>query len=81
MKTLYDILGVSRSATASEIKTAFRHLARERHPDANVDDPGAEDAFKELNRAYAILADKTDRARYDNGEIDESLRNWGVSTE
>lgn len=72
MQTLYDILGVPRRATPDEIKTAFRRQAREKHPDANGSTPKAEEAFKELNRAYAILSDLDQRASYDRGEIDET---------
>ena len=51
----YDILGVSRDATADEIKRAFRKLARETHPDANPDDAEAEHRFREIAEAYEIL--------------------------
>ncbi len=72
MNSLYKILGVPRRATPDEIKTAFRRQAREKHPDANASNPKAEEAFKELNRAYAILSDPDQRTDYDNGNIDES---------
>ena len=61
----YDLLGVSRSAGADEIKKAYRKLARESHPDANPDDPEAAERFKELSKAYAVLSDDQQRARYD----------------
>jgi molecular chaperone DnaJ len=61
----YDILGVSRQASADEIKRAYRQQARKLHPDANPDDPGAEEKFKELARAYEVLSDADTRARYD----------------
>ncbi len=72
MRNLYDILGVSKKASASDIKAAFRKQARDKHPDANNGTRMAEDAFKELNQAYAILSDPQQRARYDKGEIDEA---------
>jgi molecular chaperone DnaJ len=60
----YDVLGVSRSADQEEIKRAYRRLARKYHPDVNKD-PGAEDTFKEINRAYEVLSEPEVRARYD----------------
>ncbi|KPL71220.1 molecular chaperone DnaJ [Ornatilinea apprima] len=60
----YEILGVPRTATADELKSAFRQLARKYHPDVNKD-PGAEDKFKEINEAYAVLSDADKRAAYD----------------
>jgi molecular chaperone DnaJ len=62
---LYAILGVPRSASADEIKRAYRQKARELHPDANPDDPGTGEHFKELARAYQVLSDPDQRARYD----------------
>jgi molecular chaperone DnaJ len=63
-KDLYEVLGVSRDASDAEIKKAFRHKARELHPDVNKS-PNAEDEFKELNEAYDVLSDKNKRAQYD----------------
>ncbi len=63
-KDLYEILGVARNASESDIKKAFRHKARELHPDVN-DSPNAEDEFKELNEAYDVLSDPAKRAQYD----------------
>ena len=60
----YDILGVARSADPDEIKRAYRRMARKYHPDVNKD-PGAEDTFKEINRAYEVLSEPELRARYD----------------
>lgn len=60
----YDILGVNRSADKEEIKRAYRRLARKYHPDVNKE-PGAEERFKEINRAYEVLSEPETRARYD----------------
>lgn len=67
-KDFYDILGVSRDASADEIKKAFRRLARDSHPDANPDDPTAEARFREIAEAYEVLSDPERRHRYDRGE-------------
>jgi molecular chaperone DnaJ len=61
----YDILGVSRNADDTEIKKAYRSLARKYHPDVNKD-PGAEDKFKEINEAYSVLSDAQKRSQYDH---------------
>jgi molecular chaperone DnaJ len=61
----YEVLGVTRSATETEIKRAYRALAIQHHPDKNPDDPRAEEKFKEAAEAYAVLSDKDKRARYD----------------
>ena len=60
----YEILGVSRDADKEEMKTAYRRLARKYHPDVNKE-PGAEERFKEINRAYEVLSEPETRARYD----------------
>ncbi len=60
----YEVLGVSRTASPDEIKQAFRNLARKYHPDVSSE-PDAEERFKELNEAYAILSDEQKRATYD----------------
>jgi molecular chaperone DnaJ len=60
----YDVLGVGRNANDDEIKSAFRKLARQYHPDVNKE-PDAEERFKELNEAYGVLSDHDKRARYD----------------
>lgn len=64
---LYQILGVSEDASETEIKKAFRKLARKSHPDLNPDDPAAENKFKELQAAYAVLSDPEKRRQYDSG--------------
>ena len=61
----YEVLGVSRDASDQEIKSAFRRLARELHPDLNPNDPSAEERFKEVAEAYEVLSDSDQRARYD----------------
>lgn len=61
----YELLGVSRNASAEDIKKAYRRLARQYHPDARPDDPDAEARFKEITRAYEVLADPERRRRYD----------------
>lgn len=61
----YEVLGVSRAATADEIKKAYRRLARQYHPDANVGDDAAEAKFKEVAQAYEVLSDPDKRAQYD----------------
>lgn len=60
----YEVLGVPRNASQEEIKRAFRRLARQYHPDVNKS-PDAEEKFKEINEAYAVLSDPEKRARYD----------------
>ena len=64
MADFYQLLGVSRNADADTLKKAYRKLARQYHPDVNKE-PGAEEKFKEIGRAYEVLADPDTRARYD----------------
>jgi molecular chaperone DnaJ len=64
-KDYYQILGVSEKADASEIKKAYRKLAKQYHPDANQNDPKAADRFKEIGEAYAVLSDAEKRRQYD----------------
>lgn len=61
----YEILGLSRSADAGEIKRAYRKLAKQHHPDANPDDPGAQKKFAEVTEAYEVLSDSDKKAKYD----------------
>jgi len=65
MADFYELLGVSRTASAEEIKKAYRQRARELHPDANAGDEQAAEQFKEVSRAYAVLSDDDQRQRYD----------------
>lgn len=71
-KSLYDVLGVKKSASDEEIRKAYRKLAKELHPDLHPGDKAAENRFKEVSAAFNILGDKDKRARYDRGEIDET---------
>ena len=65
MRDLYEVLGVSRTATDDEIKKAYRKLARKHHPDTNPDDPKAEERFKEISAAHDTLSDPDKRKAYD----------------
>ncbi len=77
-KDYYEILGVSRSATGSELKSAYRKLAVKYHPDRNPDDKNAEDKFKEISEAYEVLADPEKRNLYDTYGH-EGLKSSGYS--
>src|ERR1700693_5180933 len=70
MRDPYDVLGVQRSASAAEVKSAFRRLAKKLHPDANKHDKDAASRFAELNAAYEIVGDDDKRKAFDRGEID-----------
>ncbi len=66
----YATLGIARSASEKDIKSAYRKLAKELHPDRNKDNPKASERFSEVTRAYDLLSDSTKRAQFDRGEID-----------
>ena len=66
----YAILGVSRTASADEIRRAYRKLAKALHPDARPNDKVSEDKFKQVTQAFKLLSDPEQRARFDQGEID-----------
>jgi len=69
-ENLYKILGVTQAASDDEIRKAYRKLAKTCHPDTNPGDKAAEERFKAISRAYAILGDPAKRKRYDKGQID-----------
>ena len=66
----YQALGVAKGASDKEIKSAYRKLAKELHPDKNKDNPKATERFSDVTRAYDLLLDKDKRAQFDRGEID-----------
>src|ERR1044071_9262007 len=70
MRDPYEVLGVPKSASADEVKKAYRKLAKKLHPDANKKDPKAANKFAELNGAYEIVGDDDKRKAFDRGEID-----------
>ncbi len=72
MKTPYETLGVDVIASAADIQKAYRKLAKTLHPDLNPGDKSAEDKFKDVSAAYALLNDPEKRKRFDAGEIDAS---------
>lgn len=87
-KDYYKILGVSKNASAEEIKKAYRKLARQYHPDVNPDNKAAEETFKDVNEAYEVLGDSQKREKYDQfgsqwqqyqrtgGSPDDFWRSW-----
>ena len=66
----YSTLGVARGASEKDIKSAYRKLAKELHPDRNKDNPKAAERFSQVTQAYDLLSDKDKRAQFDRGEID-----------
>ncbi|MGI5174580.1 J domain-containing protein [Treponema sp. OMZ 840] len=75
MDDLYTILGVSKNASADEIKKAYRDAAFKYHPDRNPGNAAAEDAFKKISAAYSVLGDEAKRAEYDRfGSVDDYAR-------
>tara|TARA_B100001250_G_scaffold336848_1_gene303446 strand:- start:1949 stop:3046 length:1098 start_codon:yes stop_codon:yes gene_type:complete len=74
---LYSLLGVGPTASSTEIKKAYRELARKYHPDANPDDPEAEKKFKEIAMAYEILSDENRRKQYDQFGVTNGQGNSG----
>ena len=66
----YSTLGVAKTASEAEIKSAYRKLAKELHPDRNKDNPKAAERFSDVTKAYDLLSDKAKRAQFDRGEID-----------
>jgi DnaJ-class molecular chaperone len=72
MRDPYTVLGVPRTASEKDIKSAYRKLAKAYHPDQNQDDPKAQAKFAEVSSAYDFLSDAPRRAQYDRGEIDEN---------
>ena len=70
-KDPYKLLGVARSASDTEIRKAYRALAKKYHPDVNKD-PKSQERFKEISAAYSLLSDKDMKKRYDSGQVDSS---------
>src|SRR5712692_9646622 len=78
----YEVLSISRSASEQDLKSAYRRLAVQHHPDKNPGDPQAEDKFKEAAEAYAVLSDPEQRRRYDRfghaGVSSAASAAWGA---
>jgi curved DNA-binding protein len=73
-KDYYKVLGLERSASADEVRKAYRKLAMQYHPDRNPGDKASEEKFKEINEAYQVLSDSQKRARYD--QLGSAYSNW-----
>ena len=76
MSNFYEVLGLAVGAKPEDIKAAIHKLAKNSHPDINVDDPTAEERFKEVNQAYEILSDSEKRATYDLGLMHKLTVPW-----
>jgi DnaJ-class molecular chaperone len=72
MRDPYEVLGIARDATADQIRSAYRALAKTSHPDLHPGDKKAEERFKESSAAYELLSDEEKRRQFDRGEIDAS---------
>ena len=86
MNDFYEVLGVPRTATADEIKKAYRKLAFKYHPDKNPGDKAAEEMFKKITAAYDVLGDENKRRQYDNGSFNpfqeyEQQRSQGYNSQ
>ncbi|WP_022933388.1 J domain-containing protein [Treponema bryantii] len=81
MSNYYDILGVPKTATADEIKKAYRTLAFKYHPDRNQGNPEAEEKFKQISAAYDVLGDEAKRRQYDMGSYSSSYSTAGSQTQ
>jgi len=81
MRDPYNVLGVTKTASAEEVKKAYRRLAKKYHPDHNKTDPKAKEKFAEINSAYEIVGDEKQRGAFDRGEIDANGKPRGFNFE